>query len=388
MIPSFVARVERPDRGGEWVAYLRERREAGRAAVARLGLDRGDGRRCAIGRADRSRRDRGGPAGGVAVRVGGGRRGRDPAAHRRPGPDRASRADRRAGRRTAQPPPPPGPRLGGGPLPLRDRLRLRRVPRPPAPPAADLPVAAPGPDLGAGVPEEVREAGAGRITSAPSRSPGGIRAAGGEGLPEAAPYALCLGYRIRYVLDLNAREAMHLIELRSGREGHPTYRAVAQAMHERIADVHPSVAAAMTHVDSSTEPRLERILSEIRTHRKVAAPRWRSIALLLRRGRRPPGRIRTGRAGWGRLCTIRVCSSSGSARARGRAPRAVERGRSGDLLRGSRGLSRRPGARAAPPRPLRPRRRPSPSEPAPDFPATPPGGGGFAIRSGNPEALR
>ena len=50
-------------------------------------------------------------------------------------------------------------------------------------------------------------------------------------MPEAAPYALCLGYRIRYVLDLNAREAMHLCELRSGREGHPTYRAVAQAMH-------------------------------------------------------------------------------------------------------------------------------------------------------------
>ena len=88
------------------------------------------------------------------------------------------------------------------------------------------------------------------------------------GLPDAAPYALCLGYRIRYVLDLNAREAMHLIELRSGREGHPTYRAVAQAMHERIADVHPAVAAAMVHVDATSEPRLERIMSEIRTHRK------------------------------------------------------------------------------------------------------------------------
>ena len=87
----------------------------------------------------------------------------------------------------------------------------------------------------------------------------------------AAPYALCLGYRIRYVLDLNAREAMHLCELRSGREGHPTYRAVAQAMHERIAEVHPAVAAAMGHVDASTEPRLERILSEIRTHRKRVA---------------------------------------------------------------------------------------------------------------------
>ena len=72
------------------------------------------------------------------------------------------------------------------------------------------------------------------------------------------------------MLDLNAREAMHLCELRSGREGHPTYRAVAQAMHERIAAVHPAIAA-MRHVDSSTEPRLERILSEIRTHRKRLA---------------------------------------------------------------------------------------------------------------------
>ena len=91
------------------------------------------------------------------------------------------------------------------------------------------------------------------------------------GLPEAAPYALCLGYRIRYVLDMNAREAMHVCELRSGREGHPTYRAVAQAMHEQISAVHPAIGAAMRHVDSSSEPRLERIMSEIRTHRKRAA---------------------------------------------------------------------------------------------------------------------
>jgi hypothetical protein len=39
-------------------------------------------------------------------------------------------------------------------------------------------------------------------------------------------------------------------------------------MHERIGAVHPAIAAAMTHVDSSTEPRLERIMSEIRTHGK------------------------------------------------------------------------------------------------------------------------
>ena len=90
------------------------------------------------------------------------------------------------------------------------------------------------------------------------------------GLAEEAPYALCLAFRIRYVLELDAREALHLIELRSGREGHPSYRAVAHEMRRAIAEVHPNVAAAMTFVDDSTEERLERILSEIRNEAKEA----------------------------------------------------------------------------------------------------------------------
>ncbi|MEJ7715562.1 MAG: FAD-dependent thymidylate synthase [Thermoleophilaceae bacterium] len=40
---------------------------------------------------------------------------------------------------------------------------------------------------------------------------------------------------------MNAREAMHLIELRSGREGHPSYRAVAHELHAQIAEAHPAV---------------------------------------------------------------------------------------------------------------------------------------------------
>ena len=73
------------------------------------------------------------------------------------------------------------------------------------------------------------------------------------------------------MLDLNAREAMQLIELRSGREGHPSYRAVAHEMHARIAEVHPGVAGAMRHVDFDTEPRLERILAEMRTQARATA---------------------------------------------------------------------------------------------------------------------
>src|SRR4051794_15465289 len=43
VMPSFVARVERPDRGGEWVAYLEARERAAERWVARLGLDRQPG---------------------------------------------------------------------------------------------------------------------------------------------------------------------------------------------------------------------------------------------------------------------------------------------------------------------------------------------------------
>jgi thymidylate synthase ThyX len=127
------------------------------------------------------------------------------------------------------------------------------------------------PDLGAGVPEQVTLSGCGaeyrRALDVSRREFERIASAG---LPHAAPYALCLGYRIRYILDLNAREAMQLIELRSGREGHPSYRAVAHEMHAQIAAVHPAVAAAMRHVDTETEPRLERILSEMRAHARAA----------------------------------------------------------------------------------------------------------------------
>jgi thymidylate synthase ThyX len=129
-----------------------------------------------------------------------------------------------------------------------------------------------GPQLGAGVPDELEAAGVAgeyrRALEISAAEHGRLRAAG---RPGEALYALCLGYRIRYVLDCNAREAMQLIELRSGREGHPSYRAVAHEMQRLIAQVHPAVAGAMTHVDHSAEPRLERILSEMRTQAKLDA---------------------------------------------------------------------------------------------------------------------
>jgi thymidylate synthase ThyX len=84
--------------------------------------------------------------------------------------------------------------------------------------------------------------------------------------PAQAPYAVALAYRVRYAMQLNAREAMHLIELRTTPQGHPAYRAVAQQMHTLIADKagHHAVAAAMRFADHSPEPRLERLEAERR----------------------------------------------------------------------------------------------------------------------------
>jgi thymidylate synthase ThyX len=129
-----------------------------------------------------------------------------------------------------------------------------------------------GCELGADIPEDVAEAGFGDgYREGLERSHAEWERLRSEDLVEEAPYAVALAYRIRYVLDLNAREAMHLIELRSGREGHVSYRAVALEMLDRIAAVHPSVAAAMTHADRETGPRLERLQGELRRHARLEA---------------------------------------------------------------------------------------------------------------------
>jgi hypothetical protein len=122
-----------------------------------------------------------------------------------------------------------------------------------------------GPHLGVEVPEQAQAAGLGELYArAFERSRAAWQRIDEAGLHPQAPYALCLAFRIRYVLEMNAREAMHLIELRSGREGHESYRAIALRMHELIAAVHPGVAAAMTYRDTSAAPRLERIEAELR----------------------------------------------------------------------------------------------------------------------------
>jgi thymidylate synthase ThyX len=118
-------------------------------------------------------------------------------------------------------------------------------------------------DLGFDVPEVVVEAGlAERYRESLSRSADlfyDVR----KKFPEQAQYCVALAFRIRYVMQMNAREAMHLIELRSGPQGHPSYRRIAQEMARLIRDEagHHGIADAMTYVDFS-DTDLERLEAE------------------------------------------------------------------------------------------------------------------------------
>jgi thymidylate synthase ThyX len=125
--------------------------------------------------------------------------------------------------------------------------------------------------LGYDMPDLVAEAGlGGRFDEAIHRAEDLYRSLLPD-FPEQASYAVALAHRIRYVMDFNAREAMHLIELRSGVQGHPAYRRVAQQMHLAVAEVagHRAIADAMSFVDHGATD-LERLESERRAERRRA----------------------------------------------------------------------------------------------------------------------
>ncbi|MDX6482043.1 MAG: hypothetical protein QOG85_2553 [Gaiellaceae bacterium] len=267
VMPSFVARVPRPDRGGRWIEFLRERSETQASIAARLGLDDAavDGAAAPSVRLLRAHGSEDELLAALVYESAAVGEERALAAVRGLSPDaRAALVREFVGTRENR-----RHRPGRGFETLtyrfeivsdygafRDLQRHRLL---------TCQWQRLSPDLGADVPEEVIDAGlGGEFERALDVSRTEYERLRSEGLANEAPYALCLAYRIRYVLELDAREALHLIELRSGREGHPSYRAVALQMRDAVAAVHPNVAAAMTFVDESTEPRLERLLSEMR----------------------------------------------------------------------------------------------------------------------------
>ena len=114
-------------------------------------------------------------------------------------------------------------------------------------------------------PELVDEAGMSDVfDDAMARSAALYDALKGE-FPNQASYAVSMAYRLRYSMQFNAREAIHMLELRSSPQGHPAYRRLALEMHRLIAEQagHRAVADSMNHMTTHA-PELERLAAERR----------------------------------------------------------------------------------------------------------------------------
>lgn len=60
--------------------------------------------------------------------------------------------------------------------------------------------------------------------------------------PYAAQYVLPLAYRVRELVTWNLREIHHFVSLRSRKEGHRSYRKIAQEVYRELERVHPLLA--------------------------------------------------------------------------------------------------------------------------------------------------
>lgn len=87
--------------------------------------------------------------------------------------------------------------------------------------------------------------------------------------PLESQYVVPFAFKIRWYMTMNLREAFHFIELRSQKQGHPSYRKMTQQMYREIQKVHPRLAELMQFVDLNDYD-LSRLDAEMKTLNKKA----------------------------------------------------------------------------------------------------------------------
>jgi thymidylate synthase ThyX len=255
VVPSFLSRVDRPERGGAWTEYLRRCQEDAACTVAELwppeAPEPGSGVRL-VGH-DPAGEEKNLPAAELTRRVA------TMSACERERLARAYVGERRNRRHR------PGRAFEATSYrfevvsdygAFRDLQRHRMLTIEWQPLSTDL---------GYSVPDVVGEAGLDDAYVGSLERSKALHDALAPYFPEQAAYAVALGFNVRYVMEMSAREAMHVIELRSGPEGHPAYRRIAQAMHRLIAEQagHRLIAGSMRFVDFG-EDGLGRLTAEER----------------------------------------------------------------------------------------------------------------------------
>jgi thymidylate synthase ThyX len=130
------------------------------------------------------------------------------------------------------------------------------------------------PELGYSMPEVVDEVGYTDRWNSAMASAASVYAEIASVSERVASYVLPMAFRLRYRMQLNAREALYLVELRTSPQAHPEYKAVCNAMAESIRDIagHRSVFEAMSFRGSAKE-QLERREAEARAHHRKQSAR-------------------------------------------------------------------------------------------------------------------
>ncbi|MGQ0606244.1 MAG: FAD-dependent thymidylate synthase [Candidatus Nitrosotenuis sp.] len=91
-------------------------------------------------------------------------------------------------------------------------------------------------------------------------------------LPQQAQYVVNFAYNYPFFMNMNLREATHLIELRTIPQGHVDYRQVAQKMFLAIQKTHPNLSKIIKFADLKSYE-LERFESEKRIEEKRKSPK-------------------------------------------------------------------------------------------------------------------
>lgn len=91
-----------------------------------------------------------------------------------------------------------------------------------------------------------------------------------KGYALEAQYATLLGHKMRWKVTLNAREMVHFIELRTSPQGHPGYRKLCQQMYDALREVHPLLAESMKFVNKGEDAELTRLAAERYTQYKLS----------------------------------------------------------------------------------------------------------------------
>ncbi len=99
------------------------------------------------------------------------------------------------------------------------------------------------PVLGFEKPREINEFGYGaRYDALMAQSAATYARLYDAGSTHEAAYVLPLATRIRVLFTWNLREVAHFVELRSARQGHPSYRRIAQEVYYAVAEKYPLIA--------------------------------------------------------------------------------------------------------------------------------------------------